>query len=235
MKNGKFRSRPMLQGFGVAILLATPLIGRAAPAENKFLDASIESFEVPAGLNPLSKLCPAINAACGAEVNFDDLPEETTSQLVLTKTSPRKVLDEVVRRHPNYRWVVRDGVINLEPRIANADDYLSKKLDVVSIRGVSSLKAALDVLNQSGIPFGFQPAGRQGKYARINLELKNASVREVLNAIAKLDGQLLWTCSVSSERHWVTFQLNSWKKSGVQFSDEERLKVREWMNRRKAK
>lgn len=211
-----------LLGLSGLLLLSRPQIALAA---DNVLESKLETLEVKPGVAILWRLCPAINRPCGQETIFDK-PFADRTPLKARKVSPKKILNDAVQRHAIYKWSVRDGVINVEPKERGGEDYLSRKLDKVSIKGASSLKAALDVLSQAEVPFSFQGPSRQERYATLNLELANVTVREALNAIVKMDGELMWSSTSSPERKWITFQMASWRKSGALFSNEELKSVK---------
>jgi len=223
-----------------AVLFITALCASngeaAAPGtsrEEAFLDAPLHELNVRRGDDAFFALCHAIGHPCGEEeAKPNDMPVD--ADVHLTKTTPRQVLDDIVKKHPEYQWALRDGALNLEPKSRPGEDVLSRKLAAVSIQGDSSLKAILDVLHQAYIQFSYQPLSTQRRYARINLEFKNVSVREVLNSIAKSDGKLIWRFSLTSGDFSGTLLVLSWSKSGVLFSNDERNKVKEWLGRKKA-
>lgn len=201
----------------------------AAPAPEAFLDASLREFSA-SHESELWTLCRLISRPCGVEEgHFGDLAvSSSAAPLTLSKTTPRKVLDAIVERHPGYQWALRDGVINLEPKTRDGEDVLARKLAVAAIRGDSSFKAALDILHLADIPAGYQLQGR-GRFGRISLELTNVTVREALNAIAKADGQVMWFLTVSQTGR--TLYMPSWRKSGIPFSLDERKKIK-WLDRK---
>ena len=93
-------------------------------------------------------LCKMARVPCGLElIQANDLQApEGNMAIQLEKTTPRKVLDAIAERYPAYRWVIRDGVVNFEPKKKlNSNDALSRKVEHVSIHDASSYKAALDI------------------------------------------------------------------------------------------
>ena len=201
----------------------------ATPAE-ELLDSPLAQFDVRGGVNAFAVLCDKINISCGEEeASVNDLGGDAA--LDLTTTTPRHVLDEIIQRHPAYQWTLRDGTLNLEPKKHDGEDVLSRKLDKVSIHGVSSPKAMLDVLHQAKIRFAFQPSNGRGRYVLIDLDQKNITVREALNAIARSNGQMMWMFSLENGERSGVFLVSSRKKSGVLFSKDEREKVKSWLGK----
>ena len=202
----------------------------AATPSEELLDSPLAQFDVRAGENAFAVLCDKINISCGEEeASINDLGGDAA--LHLTTTTPKNVLDAIIQRHPAYQWALRDGILNLEPKKHDGEDVLSRKLDEVSIHGVSSPKAMLDVLHQAKIRFGFQPSNGRGRYALIDLDQKNITVRDALNAVARANGQMLWLFSLENGERSGVFLVSSRKKSGVLFSKDEREKVKSWLGK----
>jgi hypothetical protein len=137
--------------------------------------------------------------------------------LNLQDTTPRKILDEIAHRTPGYRWAIRDGVVNMEPKRSLGDGPLSRKIDHLWIRGESSFQAALAVLHQANIPVSLFHIGPIQTFGNIFVELRNVSVRDALNAIVKADGQAMWSINCpqfGKERGVANFSMMSWRESG---------------------
>lgn len=184
-----------------------------AASTDTFLDASIDEFVAQGG--ELYKLCRKLNQPCGEESAFGYKAwKNKKPELRLKKMSPRNILNEITQRHPGHQWIIQDGVLILEPLKRSNRDLLGKKLAKVSIHGKSSLEAALEVFRQAKI--GLHQTGMGCPlYAHIDLELKDVTVREALNAIVKADGQVMWQfipTDVDKDRG--SFTMSSWRKSG---------------------
>lgn len=177
----------------LSLIFAPSVIVSAASSEN-WLDASLDSGHDARGGYELFDLCRALNRPCGQEqTGAEEIAGDKHSALNLKKTTPRKILDLIVSRYPSHRWIVQDGVLVLEPKKRKGEDVLARRLEHVLIRDALSLKAALDVLRQAKIPgVGIAMTG-DPRYACIDLELSNVTVREALNTIAKADGQVVWS------------------------------------------
>ncbi|MBI5244831.1 MAG: hypothetical protein HY922_14270 [Elusimicrobia bacterium] len=189
------------------------------------MDEPIDTFEAREGLE-LGELCRVLNRPCGKEfvIGGKEAPPQCPI-LRLEKTTPRGILDAITHRYPDYHWIVQNGVIVLEPQKRAGKDLLARKVGHVSIHGKSSYFAAHTVLTQAklsegeGISMYFGPAYR---YARIDLELHNITVREALNAIAKADGQVLWLFApIDPEKLYARYRLISWRMSGITIDDEQ--------------
>lgn len=214
-------------GSFLTLVLLCALPSRAASPKDAFLDAKWENFEAK-GENDFIAACRMLNKGCGIEMAHpnDLAATPKTAQQRRAKVSPREILDEHVRKNPAYKWVLREEVVNMEPAKRDGEDVLSRKLDSVSIHGVTGFKAALDVLYQAKIPGGYEIMGRPPRFALLDLELKNVTVREALNAIAKADGKIIWIFRQSDVGGRGMLNMLSWRKSGATFSKEEAAKVK---------
>ncbi len=225
MTTGFGGSRSISQGFlslwSAILLVALGSLPSSAASADAWLDAPMEEFKAPGG-NELAYLCSLKSMPCGyEEVPGKKIEHNKGPELHLKKTTARKVLDEITRRYPGHRWIVQDGVVVLEPKQRTGKDLLAKKLDRISIQNTVSLQAAMLVLMQAKIPgVGVAMVG-DPQYACIDLELRNVTVREALNAVAKADGQASWSFSSErAEKGGASLHLFSRRKSGgIRLSD----------------
>lgn len=187
-----------------------------AAAPDAWLDSPIEADNEATPGYELFDLCRSLNKPCGQEqTRSRELRQGKGPKFSLKKSSARKALDKITQRYPSHRWIQRDGVLILEPKKRAGEDVLARKLERVSIHDTLSLKAANDVLRQAKIPgIGISMTG-DPRYACIDLELTNVTVREALNAIVKADGQAAWSF-VPTEKgdHGPSMQVFSWRKTG---------------------
>jgi len=208
--------------FGRALLMVSLCIfsSNAASPDEAFLDSPMASFDALEG-REFSDLCHALKRPCGIEeASFGDVASKVKAPRArLQKITPRKILDRYIKRLPSYQWVYRNGVINVEPKKHDGEDVLSRKLGAVSISGITSFKAALDVFKQADIQVAYQPQGRV-RLAIIDLTLKDVTVREALNAIVKADGEAIWFLTTGKTGR--TFTMTSSKKTGASSINERR-------------
>jgi hypothetical protein len=213
-----FCNRILLSAF--LLLTPYPQICNAA-AQDSFLDTPIDNVTSFFG-DEFSVLCKAQNRPCGVEERHcNEIRTETSATLThMRKTTFRKALDQAVQSHNGYRWTVRDSVVNFEPVKRVGTDLLSRKLDKVSIHGVESSAAFRLVMKQAGISVNMAgtvySGGGPPLFVPIDLELKDVTVREALNAIAKADGQVLWWyCSDKPEQTAADLGVMGWRYSQV--------------------
>jgi len=122
------------------------------------------------------------------------------------------VLDSIVAANPQYKWHVDGGVVNLvpannEPTLLDAvipnfqgnygktqDDIAQKLLSLPEVKQVATRLH----LSEGFAEIGFRPLARPGfetteQTKGFALHLRNASVREVLNALARAHGSAVWS------------------------------------------
>lgn len=202
----------------LALLLAFRGAAFSAASNESALDTRLGDFKASSGRELVTLCKDTLKKPCGLE----EAPGESIQQskglapLHLSSASAREALDAIAARHPGYQWTSRGGVVDFEPKKLE-DDILSKKLDKVSLHGVSSFQAARRVLDQAKIPFAYQPKG--GRYATIDIDLTDVTVRDALNAIVTADGQVMWVFSHSPKsggpKFTGTLTMPSWRTEGV--------------------
>ena len=183
------------------------------------LDAPIEDISAFAG-GEVTALCRAQNRPCGIEEDpgsSTHAPKSVT-KIRIRKTTLRKALDQSAKLHPGKRWVVRNGVVNFEPQYRKGVDLLSRKLDKVSIHGMRTDAAFYLVLKQAGITTsGSFYSGTGPVYGVIDVDMKNVTVRDALNAIAKADGKVVWHFAADKpEESRASFSISTWRGAGLQ-------------------
>ena len=219
-------SARMRVAIAMVMLANCDAVGIAAPSDS-FLDIPMsDEFRSQWG-GEFQNLCRMLDRSCGEEDAFcgqSKLDSNAPDLRLNKKSRPREVLDAIVRRHHSHRWVMRDDVINLEPKNGPSKDLLARQLDTVSIANSSSFKAALDVLEQANIKVFLFMRGRPARFRLISLTLKKVTVREALNAIAKADGHVRWSfCPSDPDKGEASFSMSSWRKEGVRPYDKKGL------------
>ena len=208
----------------VPFILNTPSLG-AEPSTTSFLNVPFEEFHPRPG-NEFQTLCQSIDRPCGLEgsrsARFAGWNKKES--LRLRKTKPKEILNLIADRNPAFDLVFDDELILFKPKTPDGEDLLLRRLGAVSIKETSSLGAAMAVLHQAGIRFGLSLLGRPRLYAKVDLELKDVTVRDALNAIVKADGHVMWIIGPSpnpKQADFVFIDMPSWRKSGVRATKEE--------------
>ena len=210
----------------IAALLLSPL---NAVAADDFLGSKLDSFGVRQGVDHLWPLCQKIDRPCGLEeleVNDPSLSAPSGGTTIMGQTV-RDVLDHITTRAPKYQWAVRKGVINIEPKDRGTENPLDRKLAKVTLKNMSSTRAALHVLQLANALGSFQPPGNFRLRKIHDLELENVTVREALNAIVAADGQAMWVVFPRNKDKPSLF-FGLWGSSGLKGADHDAERKRIW-------
>jgi hypothetical protein len=209
-----------LPGFRILLIITLIAQGVRSNSQNVIssMDATLDDVEsFPGG--EFAAVCQAHNKPCGIEKNscVSESSKNARSPIHIRKTSLKNALNQATTLLPGHRWIVRDGVINLEPVMRRGPDLLSRRLDKVSLHGVSSEDAFYLVFKQAGIRTGGSAyVGGGPIFGSIDLDLSDITVRDAMNAITKADGQIVWQyCPDKPEQSLVSFNVSSWRKPPV--------------------
>ena len=177
----------------------------------------------------LRSLCRAIDVPCGLEIAEGDRFEgdSLSSPLnIVGRASVREHLENIVRRHPRYRWIVTDGVINILPKPGHAHlesgrNPLHRRIRRLDIHSMRSDSAMVRILESASIPDYLILAGPEEivgpprRYGTVSLSLRNKTVREALNLLAKEDSHIMWQMEYRSSGtvggYW--HDMHSWRSS----------------------
>jgi hypothetical protein len=115
----------------------------------------------------------------------------------------RQLLDALVTQDPNYKCEYANGTVNLllvsyEPALLNieikefhVENITSAQSAVSILLSTPEVKQAMEALNlKPGLTLIVEPVSLRPK--SFNVECKNMTLREVLNAIAKAQGNGIW-------------------------------------------
>jgi hypothetical protein len=124
-------------------------------------------------------------------------------------SSLRGVLDSIVSADPRYTWEIKDEVVNVIPS-DGLPPFFAVRISRLDIAQVESLEEALSQLlavpevQQTQVSLGarfvqggaypFCPEGcaPKEKAKEISISLRNVTVRESLNALARVNGNAVW-------------------------------------------
>src|SRR2546421_3605098 len=195
---------------GCLILVLTvghiPCVGQEAV--NGLLEQEIE-LHLTNGtlLQAISKLTVEKRIPIGFEPIVPERFEHRLN-IAVNNAKLKDILDMIVRQEPDYRWVVRDGVINLTPA-QSRDQFIEELLNTpvhcfapakglgefAIIDAIMDLPEVRDLLKARGIT-----ALRQGFFYRpsiytdkeVSLSITNTNVRGVLNMIIRKSEYKMW-------------------------------------------
>lgn len=199
-------------------LIAYPFSANAA---NFNLDRNLGEFRLDSD-SSIYEFCSKISMPCGVEDVSTDLKTHHVP-VVIPGATPRKILDQIISRYSKkYHWVVRNGVINIEPDYPRNNMLLMREVGQINIHALSSSSAAGRIMVAAQIAYGTASTGNP-RYAVVNLNLRHATVREALNEIARKDGSVIWRFrSFGDARARVAFSLSSWRTHGGMTLDDIR-------------
>jgi hypothetical protein len=158
-------------------------------------------------VNALSKV-----SAPGGVATISDCTGQVSHVFPLGDSSLRGVLDSIVSIDPRYTWEIKDEVINVLPsnglppffavrisrfeisQVETPNEALSKLLSMPEVR-----KARLNLGRRAvqGGVYVFCPECPPTEKKKISVNLKDITVREALNAIARAHGAAVWRFSQS--------------------------------------
>lgn len=210
----------------LAIWLATQsLVLCDISAGQDFLVKRIAVRQVADMTFGLLDVCGEAGIPCGVELLTFGHPirgghgDRTTSRMT---ASVKSHLDRIVARHPQYRWGIAGGVVNLSPK-ANIDNGgkrvspLGRTIAVVDIDAEPLNDAAVEICRSAGVSCereGETIAGQASKNweRRMTLHLRGVSFRDALNELIRKDGHSVWVfwpgdeVAVNPMSAWVRFE-----------------------------
>lgn len=160
----------------------------------------------------------------GGVVNVSDCNQPATHSFTPRDSSLRGVLDAIVATDPLYRWEVTEGAINVIPgnqlptflavRMSRFDivEVASPREVIPQLFKVPEVQRAQAALGRHAVQGGVQPFCPEGcppnEKKKISMSLKNVTVREVLNAVAREHGSAVWWFRQSECGGQKTFSLD---------------------------
>lgn len=201
------------------IVLCISLMLTASSNRGQTVNQSVDLLNSPAKGSNLKNVMVGqavvnalINAgAPGGVATVYDCSPPATYSFTPRDSSLNGVLDSIVSADPRYRWEVRDRLINVLPR-SGLPPFFAVRIPKFEISGAKTPNEALFQLlaipevRQAQLNLGrhavqggvypFCPQGCLGKNTKeISVSLKDVTVREALNAIARADGSAVWRFS----------------------------------------
>jgi hypothetical protein len=177
-------------------------------ALNNLLDRQVNApnlEEVTASQAALNTLISA-GAPGGIATSLDCSTPETYT-FKPSNSSLRAVLESIVSTDTQYEWEIKDGVINVIPR-SGEPQFLSTHIPKLKIKEetinealsklleIPEVRQLLPSLGRRYIQTGVYPFNSDGsppkEAKKISVSLKDVTVREALNAIARKHGSVVW-------------------------------------------
>ena len=218
-------------GFTIIGLLALSISGHTAQVSQSS-DEILKRQVAGINLNDVTTINAMTSLLSGAGVPggiaiVTECGEDIRYTFASSGSTLRNTLDAIVSANPQFSWQVSDGVVNVSP-LAGDPPLLSLTIGELRLNGAHSTDEAANQL--FAIPeiqkrlaelhlsygytrFGIRDLKRPGsapdkEEQRYNLTLKNVTVRDALNAIARAHGKAVW---LYRERHCngsTEFQIN---------------------------
>lgn len=131
--------------------------------------------------------------------------------------SIQDLLNLLVLKAPEYQWRIDDGVIDLIPN-TSFPVPLDARIPEFRVDNVTALQAMNQLVNRSDLKHEFESralfqgleldgGGFPISKNRITLNLKNATLLEVLNSIVRADGRAVWGYTLNPCQGWNQYQL----------------------------
>jgi hypothetical protein len=198
----------------LAVILGSLIIATVGRTRQE-LDQSKKLLDrqVKGNLGAVMVVQAVINAliyadAPGGVVKVADCNQMETYSFRPLDSSLRGVLDSIVSADPRYTWEVKDAVINVIPR-NELSPFLAVRISRFEILEVEPEQAlsqmlAIPEVQHAQLSLGrhlvnrvraypFCPQGCPAKETKkISISLKDATVRETLNAIVRAHGSAVW-------------------------------------------
>lgn len=205
---------PTLRRLIAAALLLAVSAGPAPALEQSDLDKPLADFAT-SDQGDFVAVCRALHTGCGVEaIDGVESLSSRNSPLPRSGRTAREILDEYLATRPHDSWSLENGVLYLRPKAAPTPDWLSKKIGAVNFRKTDGYQAALTLLHMTGASLGVRMR-KSPMLKPADLALKNVTVRQALNALAKADGEFVWiVVHAKPEQPWeLIFQPISFREA----------------------
>ena len=194
----------------VAPLLFVVACTCCASARAQSLESTLEhkvaSFDLED--SPVRRCLEELTARYDFTVGFESIPEPPQTQpqkinLRVEKGTVRDVLNELVSQDTRYKWIVSAQAINVLPVVAG-EPWMDAVIEHFKVdqanrdEAVDALLASPEIKSASShrVPKRRElrslPGVATSDLTRFSLELRHATVRSILNAIAKSDHTSVW-------------------------------------------
>ena len=148
------------------------------------------------------------SGAAGGAVITQGCEEPSDSIVRFQGSTLREVLDDIITADPDYRWEVKDGVVNLIPA-KGVPDLLTLRIDAfdsgdaTSVTTAKTFLFALPEVRKRAVELGFDqaiygsglyavPPGARPARKLLNVRLQDVTLLEALNALVRTHKHGLW-------------------------------------------
>lgn len=147
----------------------------------------------------------------GGMVTASSCDTESHYTLALSGAPLRDVLDAIVATDARYSWEIENGVINLVPR-TGIPAFLNQRITEFKVENAETVYEALDRLLalpevqrsinelnlgsrlfRGGLGYFEPPQMAERSSRRLTVNRQNITLREALNAIARAQGNAVWS------------------------------------------
>jgi hypothetical protein len=144
----------------------------------------------------LGKLAANYNIPLADEISSGDRKDESSRQFYVESGTVRDVLDAVAASNPDYQITVEQGIVRVSYKDNSLrDPFLDIRVSEFKIENkdaeeIKQTVARLPEVKGALSPLGLEvraPFGRlgAGAYPRASLSIKNATIREIFDALIK--------------------------------------------------
>lgn len=166
-----------------------------------------------------STVLRSVSAIARVPIGIEVIPDSNrTVTINQVRGTVRQILEEIVNAEPRYKWVVRDGVINLLPRERN-ESPLDVMIPTFKMRDVNAEDVPAALINLPEIQNWLSSAGIQGDRGLMyegpirnlpvfSITISNYTVKEILNEIIRKGYSTFWQCRIyGKEQRRLSLQL----------------------------
>jgi len=194
--------------FIVLLILISALTGFGQQPADDFLSRSVPEMRMArVGVH---QILSRLSVRYRVPIGFEAIPSETPPQpnevisINIENGTVRDVLNAITEADSRYRWEEVDGVINVFPRERQDEilevvvrEFQVNRMPAARVReaitDLPEVKARLDSLGVSPLHLTLMPHIRDRSL--ISLNLRNVTVRDILNEIARRSTSRYWVVS----------------------------------------
>jgi hypothetical protein len=179
----------------------------------------VPQFVAEAGAAELLSICREVDMPCGFELLPSDANKHTEAVPNMRDAgTARKLLDELVKRRPAYRWFLTkdEKVLNVAPRKIGANDPLDRRV-FVNAQNLPAENVLKLLVESAGLKLVAPPAPREEVYGeatrpgKVSLTVNNMRLRLALNRLVQAEGKSMWWCAQLSDPDALRCAVQGWR------------------------